>query len=181
MAEKPEEPKDVQKKLKTGEYKSVAVDPQKYPSPAWNNFYRVHDGDDKPLNFAQCKSCKLVVTYSHAAGTNGIGRHPCCKNATAAVGTSRISAFCGHPKLPIGVKQRFVKDCAVFVAQDIRPYNIVSGPGFTKLIQSAIKIGATIGNVDASELIPHRTTVADSTRKLSVDARTKVSCHDFLF
>lgn len=70
-----------------------------------------------------------------------------------------------HTKIPLKVKSKFVDDCMEFCCTDLRPFDIVSGKGFTKMAKGLINIGARYGSVDANGVLPHRQTVCDRANK----------------
>lgn len=61
-----------------------------------------------------------------------------------------------------------------FVAKDIRLFQVVAGTGFLNMAQTLIGIGAKYGNVDASSLLPHPTTLSRNTSELAEELRDVV-------
>lgn len=78
-------------------------------------------------------------------------------------------------KIPLQVKSKFVDDCMDFCCTDLHLFDIVSGEGFTKMVQGLINIGARYGAVDSNEVIPHRQTVCDRAKKQAVVERKALS------
>lgn len=65
---------------------------------------------------------------------------------------------------------RFVKFCA----QDIRPFNSVSGSGFLDLAQFFLDCGAQHGKIDARELLPSRVTISRHVHQMASELRTQI-------
>uniref|UniRef100_A0A3B3T3J7 BED-type domain-containing protein n=1 Tax=Paramormyrops kingsleyae TaxID=1676925 RepID=A0A3B3T3J7_9TELE len=146
----------------------------KFTSAVWKQFSLVVDKNGDRLNFAACNFCKEVYPYSADFGTSGLRNHKCSQLRRAAASSHSMTKF--FDKKPSSAdKVKFKESCAFFVASDIRPYNIVAGPGFAQLIQTAIDIGASRGKIDASELIPDRRTVGRCTSELANRALEKLS------
>lgn len=178
MAKKEEKEKtlaEVKEKCESGEYKIVDVShlPQ-YSSKLWKKFHRIFDNKKKPQNYVFCTDCKVYLPYVGVQGNNGMRRHSC--------GKSKPDEDCVEIDTHFAVvganlkesKKKFTMACVKFVAMDIKAYNVVAGEGFEQLIQCAINIGASRKRVNASDIIPHRKTVANKTRKLALAVREKV-------
>uniref|UniRef100_A0A3P9DLA7 HAT C-terminal dimerisation domain-containing protein n=1 Tax=Maylandia zebra TaxID=106582 RepID=A0A3P9DLA7_9CICH len=79
-----------------------------------------------------------------------------------------LHALSGQTKLAFTksllVPEKFKKEtrdkCVQFVCQDIRPYDTISGKGFTQLAQHLVDTAARIGKFDVCEILPHPTTVS---------------------
>ncbi|ROI78674.1 Transposable element Hobo transposase [Anabarilius grahami] len=80
-----------------------------------------------------------------------------------------------HTKIPLQVKSKFVNYCVDFCCTDLRPFDIVSGEGFTKVAQGLINIGARYGSVDANGVLPHRQTVCDRAKKQAMVEKEALS------
>lgn len=149
-------------KVKTREWKLCKYTNRK--SKVWETFAEIMKDDDQSAGFVMCTSCDAIYTFdSHKTGTTNMARHkykPSQPNR-AASGQPRpqtIDAFMrpDHRKIPLQVKSKFVDYCT-----DLRPFDIVSGEGFTKVAQGLINIGARYGSVNANGVLPHRQTVCD--------------------
>jgi hypothetical protein len=57
------------------------------------------------------------------------------------------------------------KACVSLSCKDIRPFDIVTGSGFTDYLQSLIKIGSLHENLNVKDLLPHPTTISCNTQK----------------
>ena len=70
-----------------------------------------------------------------------------------------ITSFVDVSRLPRSSKQRFSSARSAFIAEDLRPYDILAGNGVSELIRAAIDIGASGGKIQASDIISNRKTV----------------------
>lgn len=126
-------------------------------------------GDGKPteLPFVSCNRCKKLLSYDKIkGGTSHLRRHAdiCNAKSVASSSTPSISNFFKSCTLPLSAKQNITEKCAEFACVDIRPFEVVAGNGFKAMAQAFIDIGVKYGQVSASDVIPHPTTVS---RKIS--------------
>lgn len=61
-----------------------------------------------------------------------------------------------------------------FCAKDVRPMEIVSGEGFKSLAQHFVRVGATLGNIDISTILPHPTTISRHVADLKKESLKKL-------
>ncbi|KAL0146889.1 hypothetical protein M9458_057828 [Cirrhinus mrigala] len=171
-------------KVKTGEWKLRKYTNRK--SKVWETFAKITKDDDQSAGFVMCTSCDAIYTFdSHKTGTTNMARHKCgpgnpSQPNRAASGQPRpqtIDAFMcpDHTKIPLQVKSKFVDYCVDFCCTDLRPFDIVSGEGFTKVAQGLINIGARYGSVDANGVLPHRQTVCDRAKKQAMVEKEALS------
>ncbi|KAL0146912.1 hypothetical protein M9458_057851 [Cirrhinus mrigala] len=171
-------------KVKTGEWKLRKYTNRK--SKVWETFAKITKDDDQSAGFVMCTSCDAIYTFdSHKTGTTNMARHKCgpgnpSQPNRAASGQPRpqtIDAFMrpNHTKIPLQVKSKFVDYCVDFCCTDLRPFDIVSGEGFTKVAQGLINIGARYGSVDANGVLPHRQTVCDRAKKQAMVEKEALS------
>ncbi|RXN15697.1 macrophage mannose receptor 1-like protein [Labeo rohita] len=171
-------------KVKTGEWKLRKYTNRK--SKVWETFAEIMKDDDQSAGFVMCTSCDAIYTFdSHKTGTTNMARHKCgpgnpSQPNRAASGQPRpqtIDAFMrpDHMKIPLQVKSKFVDYCVDFCCTDLRPFDIVSGEGFTKVAQGLINIGARYGSVDANGVLPHRQTVCDRAKKQAMVEKEALS------
>ncbi|KAG9277849.1 zinc finger BED domain-containing protein 1-like [Astyanax mexicanus] len=144
----------VENALKTGEYSTIK--PTAGKSDVWQSFSIVINGDRNRLPFACCDKCNKVFVYSsHKSGTSGLKRHRC----TALKGQTKLS-FTSTTKVTNNLKKETTEKCVQFVCKDIRPFDTVSGQGFSKLAQHLVDTAAKIGKFDVKEMLPHPTTIS---------------------
>lgn len=113
------------------------------------------------LPFVVCVRCDAVFSYDSAkGGTSHLRRHEeACCNAMAPT-TPSIFNFFKTPRVPKAAKDRVTEKCVEFVCKDIRPFTTVAGDGFIDLAQTLINVGVKYGQLNASDLLPHPTTVS---------------------
>ena len=169
--------KFVEAELKAARFKTVKVSDSKFKSQIWKKFSRIQDGNNKDLNFVACNTRERVYPYSATTGTTGLKKHTCNRRDSAATSSGMITSFVNVSRVPQSSKRRFSSACSAFIAEDLRPYNIVAGNGFSKLIRAAMDIGASGGKIQASDIIPNRKTVESRTKTLAASAREKVNCN----
>jgi len=75
---------------------------------------------------------------------------------------------------PSSVRNELKTELVKFVAQDLRPFSVVSGNGFASLCQSLVNVGAKYGQVDIGNELPDRTTLARSVPSLVEKSKSKV-------
>lgn len=110
----------------------------------------------KKIPFAQCDKCLKVLSFSsHKTGTSGLRQHSCLIRK----GQTKLT-FTKSLRVPEQFRKETTDKCVKFVCQDIRPYDTISGKGFTQLAQHLVDIAARIGKFDVSEILPHPTTVS---------------------
>jgi len=64
--------------------------------------------------------------------------------------------------------------CVEFICKDIRPFETIAGDGFVALAQSLINIGVKYGQVRASDVLPHPTTVSRRVSEVAANLKTDV-------
>lgn len=142
-------------------------------SKIWDNFYLVLDKNSKEQGLVQCKSCQKNLKYSGSrGGTSHLNRHKC---ATITPQAQNIALF--FPKktqVTTQTKDEIINACVKFCAKDIRPFGIVKGAGFRNLAQKLIAVGASYGNIDVNEVIPHPTTISKHVGEIAIRVRQKI-------
>jgi hypothetical protein len=168
---------EIRKKIQKQMYLTEAKDASK--NPLWSYFLSIVtlvDGDKQVIPFVSCKKCTAVLSYdSVKGGTSHLRRHvDGCSVPTS--GQSSISNFFKGSGLPKAAKDLVTSSCVNFVCKDMRPFSVVSGDGFLEVAQSLINVGVRYGQVKASDVIPHRTTISRQ-----VDLRAKAIKKMWLF
>ena len=135
------------------------------------------------VNYVKGKACSIFLKHHQAhSGTSHLSQHisVCSKfkssNSNDSPETSRTSTgkqgkvtnFFSKKFIPQTAKTKLTAACVEFVCRDMQPLKTVEGKGLVKLVQSAIKIGATYGNLEAKTLLPSRNTVQ---RKIILKAK----------
>lgn len=119
-------------------------------STIWDKMYFVHerDGekrvmfnqDGKDYEFVACVDCKTVWSYISTSGTSTLKQHKCPGSATNRAIAGPMREYCTQGKPLTADKKRITLALADFCAQDLRPFNIVKGPGFKNMIQTVLDI-----------------------------------------
>ena len=130
-------------------------------SEVWASFDLVVTLTNEPTGFAQCKTCKHVLSFdSKSTGTSHLARHSRgCSSNTGAESSSRqlpIPNFIVK-SAPTTAKKEVTQKCITMCCEDIRPFETVAGGGFLQLAQELINTGATYGRVSAADLLPDPT------------------------
>ncbi|RXN36597.1 trace amine-associated receptor 13c-like protein [Labeo rohita] len=98
------------------------------------------------------------IPVSIKGGTSGLKRHTC--KANSGKNQPSIASFIKR-KLPSGVKSRLTDKIARMCSQDLRPFAVVEGKGFTNVAQELLDIGAKYGsNVQVEDILPCARTVS---------------------
>lgn len=154
---------DIKSNLKSGLY--ILVERKSAKSDVWKQFKQVHDtSTNETIGAVQCIKCKVILSYSSSkTGSSHLKRHVC----KVLTGQSRIDTHFTTKEKEIKkeIKDSVTKACVTLCSKDVRPFDIVSGSGFINFAQTLLQIGATYGNLDAKNLLPHPTTVSRNTEK----------------
>jgi len=130
-------------------------------SAVWKHFLLISvDGSKVP--FVKCNKCHTVLKWLSKDGTKSLnGHHVTC---SAQSPTTRITDMPGFSavgtKVPSTVKSSMANEIVSMCATDIRPFTIVDGPGFKRVAQKLIALGAQYGNIPADNVLPCATTVS---------------------
>jgi uncharacterized protein involved in tolerance to divalent cations len=167
---------DIRRKIREGIYTTATMDSAR--NELWKFFVGVSatvDGEVTKIPYVSCIRCNTVLTYnSKTGGTSHLRRHvDGCGSKTGSSSCPGIGSFFKSSGVPASVKSDITEKCADFACKDIRPFETVSGVGFIALAQSLINIGVKHGQVSASDVLPHPTTVSrrvhDVAEKLKKD------------
>lgn len=144
----------------------------------WNNFDIITNAENKPIGHVQCRNCSTILAYdSKKTGSSHLQRHVDrgCAVASASASQKQLSMsnFFSKP-VPANVKSQVTEKCVDFCCEDIRPFRTVAGPGFTKLAQELINIGATHGRLSAEKVLPDPTTISRRCLDMAATQREKL-------
>lgn len=160
----------IREKLKHGDAKVVQKVDQK--SKVWEKFGQVVLSDETVTGYVICLVCEALYKYDgHKTGTSNLLRHSCRGTAPQPNKPTQdqseqplISVFM-KSKVPLAAKSKLVDDFVAFCCSDLRPFDVVSGKGFTRVAQGLINIGARFGSVDVNSVLPHRQTICDRAKQ----------------
>ena len=101
-----------------------------------------------------CKKCHLVIrNYSSSKGTSTLSRHlKTCKKITNIEGFTNLKAV----QLPKEHKSNLKDKIVRFITSTFSSMRICEDKSFADLMQSAVTIGATFGNINIVEELPGR-------------------------
>jgi hypothetical protein len=100
--------------------------------------------DDTVTDYVVCFECEMLYKYDgHKTGTSNLLRHSCRGSAPQPNKPSSTQAHSEQPlmpafmknKVPLTAKSKLVDDFVAFCCSDLRPFDVVSGKGFTRVAQ----------------------------------------------
>lgn len=149
----------------------LLVDNLKSASKGWSKFQIISDGKGTTIKaseegkethiFVRCKECGVIYSYNKSNGTSNMVRHQCFITKT------------GKPTK--NQKDRVTKAATMMCIEDIRPYQLVDGPGLRKFAQTLIDIQhETSTKLIASDLIPCGNTVGRHVHEIAENTKVKV-------
>ena len=156
--------------MKSGEVIELSVGSLNVGSSAYSTFSLLCEKPDTYIGFVMCQPCKKIIKHnSHLSGTTHLSRHAsghvkpttqtAKKTQTPTTGFVTRKEFYRH--------QMLLPSCAA----DLRPFSSVEGIGFQHLAQTLITIGSKYGNINMTDILPSRTTVAETCRSEASVAR----------
>lgn len=174
----------VERKLNSGELIPLSAEKLKVRSSAYGGFSLLCDEHEVYVGYVTCTTCKKVIKHDiHLSGTTHLSRHAACHaqktesggKSTKVVPQSKLTGFVTRTKVLNGADTaQLRRSLAFFCAADLRPYSAVEGLGFQQLAQTFIGIGSKYGNVAIKEILPSRTTVADTCKSEAEVSRAKL-------
>jgi hypothetical protein len=175
----------VESKLKSGELIQVNADKLKVRSVAYSGYRLICDKDEIFVGFVTCTTCKKVIKHDiHLSGTTHLSRHAASHSRAKSGLDGKLTPVLPQPKMTGFVSRTKVltatdttvlrRSMAFFCAADVRPFSAVEGLGFQHLAQTLINIGSKYGNVPVKDILPSRTTVAETCRNDAEMARAKL-------
>lgn len=162
----------IKSKLKSGELILADAERLKIRSAAYSKFRLVCDNEEIYVGFVTCTTCKKLVKHDiHLSGTTHLHRHTATHASSENKGTlpvqQKMTGFVtkSAPKVlnPAETK-KLRSSLAFFCAADLRPFSAVEGIGFKNMAQTLVALGSKHGNIAVTDILPSRTTVAESCR-----------------
>ena len=174
---------DVQNKYNVKEICGVASIEinSKLNSGVWKSFDYLAkcDAEGKVIEhikgYVICKICKSILSYdSKLSGTSHLKRHE--DNHAQKTFNSNGPSINQYLKkeVPQEAKKKVTKSLVEFVVEDLRNFSVVEGTGFIKFANTLIGVGAKYGNVDASDILCHRTTIANNVFELEKKKKRRI-------
>jgi len=155
---------DIKRKIREGIFSTIAKDSAR--NELWKHFVGITslvDGEVIKLPYVSCTICSNVLTYnSKTGGTSHLRRHIeyCLSQCGSSSSSLGIGSFFKPIGIPSSVKSGITEKCVEFVCMDIRPFESVSGDDFIALAQAFINVWVRYGQISASDVLPHPTTVS---------------------
>lgn len=146
--------------------------------------------ENNPTEFIVCKKCDSLLTYVPENGTSGMQKHTkaSCKALEEDPSSKQQSMddFVGFPppKISANVRQIIIVQSHIFnyfnfmnfqqlkndavkkatnmCATDLSQFSLLEKQGFTEFAQFLINTGAQFGKVEASKLLPKKSTVSQA-------------------
>ena len=143
-------------------------------SDDWKHFSLLHFSNDyftalgQCAGFVLCCFCKNTLKHNRTtSGTTHLRDHVahCLKNPSNQLDsrqtTSRpIDAFFKTPKqLSQSDQKKLLDALIVYIARDIRPFNVIEDPGFRNMAACFVSLGTKCGRFDINKALPSQHTV----------------------
>ncbi|CAF1646807.1 unnamed protein product, partial [Didymodactylos carnosus] len=168
-------------KLKSTQY-VVVNNPSGVRSNCWKIFGLPTEVIDEPTNktniikgFASCRKCYATLVYdSKSIGNKNLNDHNCVKSLG---GNSRIHdhLISSIKPIPLFKKQHLSETIAEWSSMNSRPFRLVEGDGFKKVVQELLSIGHIYGPHKSDDVLPCANTVKNKIEELAQNNRTELS------
>ena len=76
--------------------------------------------------------------------------------------------------IPMAYRQKIYDSMTLWCAKDNRPFNIIDGNGFKRMIETIIQVVAKLGVVDVNEIVPCKETLRNHFKSLFEELRTNL-------
>lgn len=121
----------------------------------------------------QCNNCEKIYFYDgQNTGSWHLSRHTC--NLETSETGKKDKQSTGKTQLPMDVRKKVVEKCTTLCVRDLRSFETVAGDGFLSLAQYFIDVGAEYGKVNASNIVPHPTTISRNVHKIYNNVREEI-------
>ena len=122
--------------------------------------------DDKATDYVICSQCddKKLIKYVSKNGTKILRNHQRQFHKSKEEDTkSKQMTMEAYTSKAVSrqEKSHIIDMAAICCAIDFRPFYMLEGIGFRKLVQSIIKLASVKGNIDAKDLLPTADAVHD--------------------
>lgn len=155
---------EIIKNIESGVFRVSKRKPNK--SKVWDIFSQIENHDSTVIDgVVICGKCNTILKYNGKQTSNLI-RHRCYKEKDSNVPLIKVST---------ADKENFLTACAEWVVQDCRPFSIVDGEGFKKVLQSTLNIGKKyVNHLDISDMIPDSRTISRRISEIADEKRQKL-------
>ena len=184
----------VLKLLKEEKVVSETVSGTATKSDVWKHFTFLNFSKDHTTaagqytGFVLCSFCKSALKHNRTtSGTTHLRDHVthCLKNPSRPnklnhPSTSKpITAFFEAPvaRLSQSDKKKLLNASVEYIAQDISPFKAIEDPGFLKLADCLVRLGAQYGNFDVKKALPSRHTAKRHAFQQAEEKQQEVISH----
>lgn len=139
-------------------------------SPMWD-YFTVIVVNDIEQQLVCCDNCQELLVYRVHDGTKSmLKHHRSCHGQTSrpqkysntSVKLTEYFTSSNNSNVPRRISEKVKMACTEFVAIDCRPFELVDGEGFLKVVQSIFDAGRYFGltsNINIKDLVPSSVTV----------------------
>ncbi|CAF1551287.1 unnamed protein product [Adineta ricciae] len=136
----------------------------------WDHFTTVVVNDIEQ-EFVCCDNCRELLVYRTSDGTKSmLKHHRSCNGQTTLsqkcsnnpVKLTEYFTPSSNSNIPKRITEKVKMACTEFVAIDCRPFELVNGEGFLKMVQSIFDAGryfSLTSNINIKDLVPSSITV----------------------
>lgn len=135
----------------------------------WEYFHIIYVNNHQQP-FVSCNSCKVILAFTSANGTNNLKSHlKSCSKATATYPSAPFEQKTIHSfyssskpvKISKTIRTSVMQACSEFAALDGRAFATMKGTGFQNLAQVLFDAGRSLSNssIQIEDILPHPTTV----------------------
>lgn len=141
-------------------------------SPVWKKFSKILNAKTKlSAGYVQCGECRNLVTFNKMSGSSNLLKHKC------GIVPDQVYNIIPVEKLA-NIRNDIMLASVSFCAIDMKPPEVLCGPGFLKFAQSLITACGKYGNIDVNEIIPNVNAVKRKTSEMKEETNQLV-LHDF--
>lgn len=140
-------------------------------SAAWKIFNKIRYVKEKTkyVDYVQCKTCKVLRTYSPENGTSTLKKHKCKNGGDVEVVYKSLL-----PEEATEIRKTLSNKSLELCATDVIPVDTICGVGFYNFSQSLITLGERFGNINLDGLLPKNKFLTRRIRSLRDDEQHKL-------
>ena len=113
-------------------------------------------------DFIKCINWENIIKCNRSTGSNGAKRHKCAQKCTQI--TESIVRHLYKPSTnETKIKSDLTDTIVMFIAKDMRPYNVINGKGFKLLGKKLLEIGSKYPNIPLDNILVTSNTVSNHT------------------
>lgn len=116
---------ELEKELKKNDHTYCFFVPTNNKSEVWKKFQLIKNAAGEEQGFAQCNSCKALLSYNSKCGTGSLLRHKC--QSAFSVDKSQKTLHYYAKAISNAAKLNLHKQQLKFITKDIRPFCVTEG------------------------------------------------------